>query len=65
MDGTFLQQFRAQSSFHVISIPTRLDTKSGVRIVLWRDIQRCFEHARYILCGQDVVLFLTDDNFEE
>ncbi|KAK3815379.1 MAG: hypothetical protein J3Q66DRAFT_441512 [Benniella sp.] len=59
------QLFRTQSSSKVVSIPTRLDTKSGTRIVLWRDVQRFFEHAKYIMCGQDMVLFLTDDDFEE
>jgi hypothetical protein len=59
------QAFRAQSSSKVISIHTRLDKKSGARVVLWRDIQRFFEHAKFIMHGQDMVLFLTDDDFEE
>ncbi|KAK3813949.1 MAG: hypothetical protein J3Q66DRAFT_411256 [Benniella sp.] len=59
------QAFRAQSSSKVISIHTRLDKKSGTRIILWRDIQRLFKHAEFIMHGQDIVLFLTDDDFEE
>jgi len=59
------QTFRAQSSCKVLSIHTRLDKKSGARVILWRDIQRLFKHAEFIMHGQDIVLFLTDDDFEE
>jgi hypothetical protein len=41
-----------------------LDSKSGQRIVLLRDVQHTFEDAKVILNGGKAVLFLTDDNFE-
>ena len=29
------------------------------------DILRCFKNAEYVMCDQEMVLFLTDDEFEE
>ncbi|KAK3820028.1 MAG: hypothetical protein J3Q66DRAFT_336088 [Benniella sp.] len=58
------QAFRYRHSQEVIAIPTRLDNKSGQRIVLLRDVQHAFEDAKTILNGGKAVLFLTDDNFE-
>ncbi|KAF9936879.1 hypothetical protein BGZ65_001975, partial [Modicella reniformis] len=59
------QAFRAQFSSKVIVIPTRHDTKSGQRIVRWKDIQQCFKDAQYIMNGEEVVLFLTDDDLDD
>ncbi|KAF9350903.1 hypothetical protein BGX34_000918 [Mortierella sp. NVP85] len=58
------QAFRYRHSQEVIAIPTRLDNKSGQRIVLLRDVQHTFEDAKAVLNGGKAVLFLTDDNFE-
>jgi hypothetical protein len=59
------QAFRSRLSSETILIPTRHDNKSGQRIVLWKDILRYFEHAKCLMHGQEMVLFLTDDEFEE
>ncbi|KAF9971244.1 hypothetical protein BGZ65_010550 [Modicella reniformis] len=59
------QGFRAQFSSKVIVIPIRHDKKSGQRIVRWKDIQQCFKDAQYITNGEEVVLFLTDDDLDE
>jgi hypothetical protein len=64
MSATSSQAFRARSS-KTILIPTRQDPKSGLRIVLWKDILRCFKNAEYVMYDQEMVLFLTDDEFEE
>ncbi|KAG0215740.1 hypothetical protein B0O80DRAFT_498329 [Mortierella sp. GBAus27b] len=58
------QSFRAESPARTVAIPTRLDIKTGLRIVLWRDIQQIFDSAKAVLNGGESVLFLTDDNFE-
>ncbi|KAF9360365.1 hypothetical protein BGX34_007806 [Mortierella sp. NVP85] len=65
MSASPSQPFRASSSSKVIYIPTRHDPKSGLRVILWKDIQWCFKDAQYVLCNNDVVLFLTDDRLEE
>jgi len=59
------QAFRARLSSETTLIPTRHDIKSGQHIVLWKDILRCFKDAEYVRDGQEMVLFLTDDEFEE
>ncbi|KAG0225583.1 hypothetical protein B0O80DRAFT_424233 [Mortierella sp. GBAus27b] len=59
------QAFRAKSSSKTITIPTRQDPRSGQRIVRWKDIQQLFEDAKYVMNGDDAVLFLTDDNLED
>ncbi|KAF9358517.1 hypothetical protein BGX34_008902 [Mortierella sp. NVP85] len=58
------QIFRLRSSHETTSIPTRLDVKSGQRVVLWKDVLQYFKHAEGILNEGEAVLFLTDDNFE-
>jgi hypothetical protein len=58
------QAFRARESYETTTIPSRLDTKTGLRIVLWRDIEQFFKQAERILNGDEAVLFLTDDYFE-
>ncbi|KAI8358168.1 hypothetical protein B0O80DRAFT_444147, partial [Mortierella sp. GBAus27b] len=65
MDDPYDQTFRNKSSSEVITIPTRLDPKSGQRVVRWKDIQQHFENAKTILNGKRSVLFLTDDDLEE
>ena len=65
MSATSSQAFRARLSSETILIPTRHDPKSSQRIVLWKDVQRCFEHAKYIMYRREMVPFLTDDDFEE
>ncbi|KAF9936877.1 hypothetical protein BGZ65_001973 [Modicella reniformis] len=59
------QAFRARFSSEIIAIPTRHDTKCGQRVVRWKDIQQCFENAKYIMNGGEAVLFLTDDDLDE
>ncbi|KAG0209557.1 hypothetical protein BGX31_002077, partial [Mortierella sp. GBA43] len=65
MDDPYDQTFRNKSSSEVITIPTRLDPKSGQRVVRWKDIQQHFENAKTILNGKRSVLFLTDDDLED
>jgi hypothetical protein len=65
MSESHSQSFRDQNSSKIVTIPTRQDTKSGQRIVRWKDVQQCFENAKTIMNGEDIVLFLTDDDLEE
>lgn len=65
MSGALSQGFKARSSFKVVTIPTRHDTKSGQRVVRWKDILQYFKDAEGIMNGEDAVLFLTDDDLEE
>ncbi|KAG0209088.1 hypothetical protein BGX31_002207, partial [Mortierella sp. GBA43] len=58
------QSFRTGSPARTVAIPTGLDIKTGLRIILWRDIQHVFESAKAVQNGSEAVLFLTDDNFE-
>ncbi|KAK3815417.1 MAG: hypothetical protein J3Q66DRAFT_209480 [Benniella sp.] len=65
MSTTNSQAFCAKSSSNVVSIPTRYDRNSNQRVIRWKDIQQCFKNPLYIMCGEDVVLSLTDDNLED
>ncbi|KAG0220688.1 hypothetical protein BGX31_010698 [Mortierella sp. GBA43] len=65
MDDSYYQAFRSRSSSEVVTIPTRHDSKSGQRVVRWKDIKQHFENAKTILNGKYSVLFLTDDDLEE
>lgn len=47
-----------------VDIDTRLDNKTGERIILWKDVQMVFKDALYIRNGGTAVSFLMDDNFE-
>jgi hypothetical protein len=58
------QSFWTRSSTGTITIPTRVDNKTGNRIILWKDIQQYFKNAQGVLNGGKAVLFLTDGNFE-
>ncbi|KAF9352225.1 hypothetical protein BGX34_000122 [Mortierella sp. NVP85] len=65
MSAPSSQAFRTQSSSKIISIPTRHDPKSNQRVVLLKDIQLSFEHVvKRIMCGDEVALFLADEDFE-
>ncbi|KAG0366768.1 Vacuolar protein 8 [Gamsiella multidivaricata] len=48
-----------------IEISSRYDKTTGQQIILWRDIQRVFENAKYVRNGSLVVSFLADENFQE
>ncbi|KAG0221667.1 hypothetical protein BGX31_009646, partial [Mortierella sp. GBA43] len=65
MDDPNNQSFRTKSSSELVTIPTRYDSKSGQRVVRWKDIQQRFENAKTILNGNCSVLFLTDDDLED
>ncbi|KAK3815358.1 MAG: hypothetical protein J3Q66DRAFT_441491 [Benniella sp.] len=65
MSATSSQAVRSRSSSETILIPVRQDPRSGQHIVLWKDIQRCFENAKYIMCRREMIPFLTDDDFED
>ncbi|KAF9353440.1 hypothetical protein BGX34_011565 [Mortierella sp. NVP85] len=65
MSAATSQAFRAQSSSKVITIPTRHDNKSNQRVIRWKDIQLHFKDAQYVVDGEDIVLFLTDDDLED
>ncbi|KAF9356328.1 hypothetical protein BGX34_009990 [Mortierella sp. NVP85] len=58
------QSFWTKSSTEIITIPTRVDNKTGNRIILWKDVQQYFKNAQGVLNDGKAVLFLTDDNFE-
>ncbi|KAK3821161.1 MAG: hypothetical protein J3Q66DRAFT_438072 [Benniella sp.] len=59
-----LQAFRSRSTGKTANIPTHIDSKSGVRIVLWRDIKSAFKNADTIWRGTSLVPCLTDEDFE-
>ncbi|KAK3820206.1 MAG: hypothetical protein J3Q66DRAFT_368222 [Benniella sp.] len=71
MAGKHLQGFRVVSSsptnisHTTIFIPSKLDEKTGDRIVLWRDIQREIKNADRVRNGNTSVVFMTGDDFEE
>jgi hypothetical protein len=65
MGETSSQAFRAQSSSKVVSIPTRYDGKSDQHVIRWKDIERYFKNAQYVMDGENVVLTLTGDDLEE
>ncbi|KAF9896067.1 hypothetical protein BX616_008204, partial [Lobosporangium transversale] len=52
------------SSAKLRIIPTRLDPKSGQRVILWNDIVSQFPKAERVVNGDRAILFLTNDNFE-
>ncbi|KAI8350056.1 hypothetical protein B0O80DRAFT_458952 [Mortierella sp. GBAus27b] len=62
------QGFRFRSSpvpSEIIYIPTRLDTRTGLQVVRWKDIHRYFKRASVLMNGEDAVLFLMDDDLED
>ncbi|KAG0228964.1 hypothetical protein BGX31_006380 [Mortierella sp. GBA43] len=66
MSGTPSQSFKSETSARITTIPTRLDPKRGERVVRWSDIQQCYgDTTKFVMNGQDVVLFLTDDDLEK
>ncbi|KAF9363436.1 hypothetical protein BGX34_004146 [Mortierella sp. NVP85] len=59
------QAFRSQSSSKVVVLPTRQDPKSGRHVIRWKDIQHCFKDVQYVIHNGLVVMFLTDDDWED
>lgn len=60
-----MQAFRSNSIDKVIHVPAKMDSKAGHHIVLWKDIQRVFKGADFIMHEASMVSFMTDENFEE
>jgi len=48
-----------------ILVPSHLDPRSGVRIVLWSDLQVGIRNADHVRNGNKVVAFMKDDGFNE
>ncbi|KAI8346994.1 hypothetical protein B0O80DRAFT_142995 [Mortierella sp. GBAus27b] len=48
-----------------IFIASRLDRKTGERIVLWRDMQKVIMNADHIMCGITSIGFMMGYDFEE
>ncbi|KAF9291050.1 Vacuolar protein 8 [Mortierella alpina] len=48
-----------------VYIEPRCDPKTNKHIVLWKDIQRVFADAKYVLDGEKVVSFMVDDDFND
>lgn len=70
--GDYFQEFRVLSapstppvSSNTISIISRLDKKTGERIVLWKEIQKVVKNADHVWNGTKAVPFMMDDDFEE
>ncbi|KAF9913438.1 hypothetical protein BX616_010034 [Lobosporangium transversale] len=66
------QGFRAVSasdlrplSDAVFYIQTRIDTDTGQHVFMWKDIQRVFSNAKYLLDGTLVVPFMTNQCYED
>ncbi|KAG0001393.1 hypothetical protein BGZ65_003534 [Modicella reniformis] len=64
-DEHFTQAFLSRSTDEAIKIIARRDLKSGDHIVLWSDILSVFKNADYIMRGEFLVPFLTDENFDQ
>ncbi|KAG0246584.1 hypothetical protein B0O80DRAFT_501505 [Mortierella sp. GBAus27b] len=64
-DEQSVQAFRNRSTGNTVNIPTLVDPATEKRIILWRDIQFGIKNAESIWNGSSLVLFLTDDNFEQ
>ncbi|KAG0226066.1 hypothetical protein B0O80DRAFT_531998 [Mortierella sp. GBAus27b] len=60
-----IQALRSRATDEIINVPARMDSKAGHYIVLWRDIQRVFENAKFVRNGTTLVSFMVDENFEE
>ncbi|KAI7827625.1 hypothetical protein BC939DRAFT_85558 [Gamsiella multidivaricata] len=60
-----VQSFREHTTSTTINSATRVDRKTGARIVLWRDIQIAFSNVLYVMDGRDLMPFLKDDNFDD
>jgi hypothetical protein len=72
MTEDYHQGFRVVSAssstptgYSTIFIPSKLDKKTGERIVLWGNIQREIKNANRVRNGNTSVVFMTDDDFEE
>jgi hypothetical protein len=60
-----MQEFRCHSTDEVLEITTHLDSETGKRFVLWKDIQVGFENAKSIRNGKSLVPFMKDTKWEE
>ncbi|KAG0226067.1 hypothetical protein BGX31_007411 [Mortierella sp. GBA43] len=60
-----MQALRCKAMDEIMNVPARMDPKAGHYIVLWRDIQRVFENAKFVRNGTSLVPFMTEENFEE
>ncbi|KAF9947007.1 Vacuolar protein 8 [Mortierella alpina] len=49
----------------VIHIEPRHDPKTRKHVIFWKDIQRVFAGAKYVLNGEKVVSFMVDDDFND
>ncbi|KAG0240489.1 hypothetical protein BGX31_001904 [Mortierella sp. GBA43] len=65
MISTPSQAFQSQSSSEIVTVPSVHDPKTKKYVVRWRDIQRRFDNAKYIMNGDDMVLFLSNDDLVE
>jgi hypothetical protein len=63
-DQQHVQTFRSSLTDEVVNIPTFLD-KTGLRIVLWSDIQAGFKNAESVRNDMCLVPFIKDKNFEQ
>ncbi|KAF9361552.1 hypothetical protein BGX34_007084 [Mortierella sp. NVP85] len=63
--STPLQEFRAESSSEIVTIPTFVDPVTKEHIVRWKDIRQRFENVKYVLNGTTSVLLLTNSWLEE
>ncbi|KAF8920900.1 hypothetical protein BGZ58_004271, partial [Dissophora ornata] len=59
------QAFRSNLSLKIIHIPAKYDSSTNHYFIRWDDIKQCFENAKYILNGNEVVTFITGDDFED
>ncbi|KAI8603156.1 hypothetical protein EDD21DRAFT_442262 [Dissophora ornata] len=59
------QAFRSNLSLKIIHIPAKYDSTTNHYFIRWDDIKQCFENAKYILNGDEVVTFITGDDFED
>ncbi|KAF9573179.1 hypothetical protein EC968_008921 [Mortierella alpina] len=65
MDSQPPQAFYVPHLNRSANIPLRYDNSRKCSIVLWRDVERFCPHARYAMVGEDIVPFLSDDDFNE
>ncbi|KAI1320454.1 hypothetical protein EDD11_000839 [Mortierella claussenii] len=49
----------------IVPLQPRFDKKNDEYIILWREIQRVFPRAKYIMDDVAAVQFMVDDDFEE
>ncbi|KAF8920898.1 hypothetical protein BGZ58_004274 [Dissophora ornata] len=57
-----VQRFFSPALKRQINIKARFDTKTGVYVILWMDVQRFFQNISIVRAGDVAVGFMTDDN---